>query len=70
MNASYDVQPSPELVLERLDTIIRELQELRQVVLIRNRPAEENVTAQLYGALGQGTWDEYDLHLDWQRFAP
>lgn len=69
MDTLHDVQPSPEVVLERLDTIIRELQELRQVVLTRNRPAERNVTAQLYGVLGQGTWDEYDLHLDWQRFA-
>ena len=53
-------------ILERIDTIIQELQELRQEVVTRDRPAEKNLTAQLYGAWGQGTWDEYDPHLDWK----
>jgi len=65
----YGVQLSPEAVMERIDTIILELQELRQVVQVQKQPAERDLTAQLYGALGQGTWDEYDLHLDWERFV-
>ena len=32
---------------------------------IRERLPKENLTAQLYGALGQGTWEEYDSHTDW-----
>jgi hypothetical protein len=62
-------QPS-DRILERIDAIIQELQELRQEVLSRGRPAEENLVDQLYGAWGKGSWEEYDRHLDWQRFAP
>jgi len=65
----YGVQLSPEAVMERIDTIILELQELRQVVQAQKQPAERDLTAQLYGVLGQGTWDEYDPHLDWERFV-
>jgi hypothetical protein len=60
---------SPDLILERIDAIIRELQELRHAVLVQERSSEGNLAEQLYGALGQGTWDEYDPDLDWQRFA-
>lgn len=63
------MEPTAEAILERIDTIARELQELRQAVLLQTRAPEENLVEQLFGALGQGTWDEYDLHLDWQRFA-
>lgn len=63
-------QVSPDLILRRIDAIIQELQELRQIVLVQEHVADEALTAQLYGALGQGTWDEYDPDLDWQRFAP
>ncbi len=65
MNVTHDVQLSPQTVLERIDTIIWELQELRQAVSVQIRPVKRGLTAQLYGALGQGTWDEYDLRLDW-----
>ncbi len=30
---------------------------------------DDNLTDQLCGALGQGSWEEYDLHLDGQRFS-
>jgi hypothetical protein len=60
---------SSDLILKRIDAIIQELQELRQIVLVQEHVADGNLTAQLYSALGQGTWDEYDLDLDWQRFA-
>lgn len=63
------VPESPDLILKRIDSIIQELQELRQVVLVQERSSEGNLAEQLYGALGQGTWDEYDPDLDWQRFA-
>jgi len=61
---------TPEAVIKQIDAIIRELQGLRQIILVQTRPPNGNLTEQLYGALGQGSWDEYDLHLDWQRFAP
>ena len=72
MNAgsTQEEHASPDPVLRRIDAIIRELQELRRVVLVQERSADGNLTAQLYGALGQGTWDEYDSDLDWQRFGP
>ncbi|MBN1582628.1 MAG: hypothetical protein JXA89_18100 [Anaerolineae bacterium] len=62
-------QETPDLILRRIDAIIQELQELRQVVLVQERSSEAKLATQLYGALGQGTWDEYDPDLDWQRFA-
>lgn len=59
---------SPEVILERLDAIIRELGELRQFVVRQINPPIDDVAGQLFGALGQGSWDEYDQDLDWQRF--
>ena len=70
MDHRDQVQQPTERILERIDAIIQELQELRQEVLTRDHPSEENLTAQLYGAWGKGKWEEYDPHLDWQRFAP
>jgi hypothetical protein len=59
---------SPEAILQRIDAIMRELGELRQMVLrIQSEPAAGNLTQQLYGVLGQGTWEEYDMQLDWQQ---
>lgn len=68
--ATQEEQMSPDLILRRIDAIIHELQELRQIVLVREHGADGGLAAQLYGALGQGTWDEYDADLDWQRFSP
>jgi hypothetical protein len=70
MEHTENVQQSTVRILERIDAIIQELQELRQEVLTRDRHSEQNLAAQLYGAWGKGTWDEYDPHLDWQRFEP
>jgi predicted transcriptional regulator len=57
---------SPEAILQRIDAIMRELGELRQMVLrIQSEPAAGNLAQQLYGVLGQGTWEEYDMQLDW-----
>ena len=52
--------------LKRIDIIIRELQALRQVIVAQYRPVEGHLTQQLYGALGQGTWEEYGPFLDWR----
>ena len=58
-----------EVLLERIEIIAHELEKLRQAVLMQTRLADRNLADQLYGALGQGSWDEYDLDLDWQRFS-
>lgn len=60
---------TPEVIVKRIDAIIHQLQELRRTILVQTRPPDGNLVERLYGALGQGSWDEYDLHLDWQRFA-
>ncbi|GAB4542805.1 MAG: hypothetical protein Kow0063_35280 [Anaerolineae bacterium] len=53
---------SPEAILERIEAIMRELAELRQMVLrIQPEPAAGDLAQQLYGALGHGSWEEYDL---------
>jgi hypothetical protein len=63
------MEPTAQVILEKIDTIAHELQELRKVVQSQARPPERNLAEQLFGALGQGSWDEYDLHVDWHRFA-
>jgi prefoldin subunit 5 len=62
------VEQSPETILERIDMIMHELQALRKTVqAMQTQSSSGDLTQQLYG-LGQGTWEEYDLNLDWQRF--
>ena len=63
------IESTAETLLERIDAIAHELEELRQAVLAQVRSPDTDVTARLYGALGQGSWGEYDLNLDWQRFS-
>ncbi len=61
---------SPEAILRRIETIMQELAELRQMVLLtQSEPATRGLAQQLYGALGHGSWEEYDPQLDWQRFG-
>jgi hypothetical protein len=61
---------SPEAILERIETMMRELAELRQMVLrTQSEPVAGDLAQQLYGALGHGSWEEYDLQLDWKRFS-
>ncbi len=66
------LQPTPQNVLDRLDVIVAELQLLRQTVAVlqeeQQETPKENIVMQLYGALGQGTKDEYDSMLEWERF--
>jgi hypothetical protein len=60
---------SPEIILQRIDAIIHELQALRQVVARAQVDSPgDDLAQQLYGVLGQGDWSEYDKDLDWQRF--
>ncbi len=58
------------IILEHIDAIIAELQVLRQQVLTAQAPVSPpiNLVDGLAGALGQGTWDEYEPELDWKRF--
>ena len=51
---------TPETILKRIDALVWELQELRQAILVQARPPDGNLAEQLYGALGQGSWYEYD----------
>ncbi len=60
---------SSQVLLRRIDAIMRELQALRQSVkAMQTNVPETDLAQQLYGALGKGSWDEYDPDLDWQRF--
>jgi hypothetical protein len=62
--------PSATIIVQRIDAIIAELQALRQQVVTIQPPATPpaNLVDELAGSLGQGTWDEYDPQLDWERF--
>jgi hypothetical protein len=68
MDTARDYAMPSEAVLERIDVILRELLELRQTVTSHGRATRGNATAQLFATLGHGTWEEYDLDADWQRF--
>ncbi|NJO00016.1 MAG: hypothetical protein HC875_40850 [Anaerolineales bacterium] len=58
-----------EMILQRIEAISQELQTLRTMVkAAQTQPSSENLAQKLFGVLGQGTWTEYDLTLDWQRF--
>jgi hypothetical protein len=67
------IHVSPEALLQRIDTIIRELQELRQLVVVQpqhqTEPHKPDPVTQLAGCLGQGSWDEYEDDVEWERFA-
>ncbi|WP_423222802.1 hypothetical protein [Candidatus Amarolinea aalborgensis] len=55
-------------IMAQIDTIIPELLALRRR-LIAALPApvtpSHHLTATLYGALGHGVWEEYDIDIDW-----
>ncbi len=59
-----------ETILTRIDAMIKELYWLRRIVLSTDAPAvSPNIVEELTGSLGQGTWEEYDETIDWERFA-
>ncbi len=68
---SAETQP-PEVILSRIDAMIHELQELRRALAIQLEavPPASNLAQKLFGVLAppKGTDDEYDQHLDWDRF--
>jgi hypothetical protein len=53
-----------EQVLTRIESAIRELETLRRQ-LITPIVTVGNLSEQLFGSLGHGSWEEYDLNLDW-----
>jgi hypothetical protein len=61
---------SSTVILERIDAIITELQILRRQLSKEQftGPSSVDLVERLAGSLGQGTWDEYDLFLEWERF--
>lgn len=58
-------------IVKQIDAIIPELLALRRRILAQAVPevVPGHLTEALYGALGHGTWDEYDVDLDWNRFG-
>jgi hypothetical protein len=63
-------EPDPlDAILKRIDCIVLELQELRQAVLTQKQPSDRDLVAELYGSWGQGTWEELEPDIDWQRFS-
>ncbi|MBL7164681.1 MAG: hypothetical protein ISS57_19000 [Anaerolineales bacterium] len=66
--------PNPQQIISRIDTIIRELETLRQILTdpaptIAEPKRKNGLTEELFGAAGQGSWDEYDPNIDFLRFA-
>ncbi len=62
----------PEQILERIDSINRGLQTLRQQVIELPRvnvSSSTSTTEELFGAAWQGSWDEWNPNLDWLRFS-
>lgn len=57
-------------ILGRIDAMIRELEIMRrQLATLPKAEPSSGLTDKLFGALGHGTWAEYDLNLDWARFS-
>ncbi len=62
------LQTSPEALLQRIDAMMRELQEMRRLLLSQAKQPQEDLVKQLWGMLGEGDWDEYADDFDWERF--
>ena len=71
MDAQLTVEVSSEVLIQRIDAIMRELQELRRLVSSQPRLQEtdSDIVSQLAGCLGQGSWDEYEDDIELERFA-
>jgi hypothetical protein len=63
------IDTPPETIVKKIDSILYELEEMRQSILEQAQHSDGNLAEELYGVLGQRTWDEYDPDLDWQRFC-
>jgi hypothetical protein len=74
MELQPTAQISEDVLLQRIDAMTRELQELRRLILAQSRSPVQtdsatDLVAQLAGALGQGSWEEYEDDIEWERFA-
>lgn len=69
MSAPQSMQDVQQAIA-RIDAIIHQLEVLRRDLnaVPTDSPAKSRTQA-LFGAAGKGTRDEYDLNLDWTRFA-
>lgn len=57
-------------VVKRIDAMIRELEIMRrQLTELPKVAVASGLTHELFGAAGKGSRDEYDMDLDWKRFA-
>ena len=57
-------------IVGRIDAMMRELEMLRrELSKMPKVESSSGLTDKLFGALGHGTWAEYDLNLDWARFG-
>ncbi len=57
-------------IVGRIDAMMRELEIMRrQLTNIPTVAVASGLTQELFGAAGKGTRDEYDMNLDWKRFA-
>ena len=65
----HDISIPLDIILKRIDAIVIELQELRQVVLISQQSPDQDLATELYGSWGHGTWEECEPGIDWQRFS-
>ncbi len=55
-------------LLQQIDALIHDLQNLRTQLSAQSVSSSGKV-ANLFGKLGRGSWQEYDLELDWERFT-
>lgn len=57
-------------IVGRIDAMMRELETMRrQLTTVSTVAVASGLTQELFGAAGKGTRDEYDMNLDWKRFA-
>lgn len=61
-------QHEREKLLQQIDTLIRDLQHLRAQLGAPFSPTPSKVS-DLFGKLGRGCWQEYDLDMEWERFT-
>jgi hypothetical protein len=69
LQSMQDSSPTSQAILARLDAVMRELQALRQTLLVAQPAPNGSVVDRLWGALGQGTTDEladldHDIYLE------
>lgn len=56
-------------MLKRIDEMLGELEWMRRQLIPPQPTTVPGLTDMLFGAAGHGTWEEYDLDLDWKRFS-